>query len=163
MRRTSGRLLLLVAIAAALVFQAAGPRASAAPQAVTFTDNTTVPIDFITTACTGETVIISGESHVLMHATGTPGGHGIVKLHINFQLSGDSASGTHYTVNETVNGTETRDLDTAPATFISISHLNAISAGGGDNLRVRTTIHTTVNANGEITSTSFEFTTECNG
>jgi hypothetical protein len=162
MKRTFVRLLVLLAVSA-LVSQGAGPRAAAAPQAATFTDNSTVPIDFIATSCTGEQVIISGESHVLIHATGTPSGHGTFKTHIQFQLSGESASGTRYVVNETVNGTETRDADFLPSTFTSVGHLNVISQGGGDNLSVRTVIHTTVNANGEITSTTFEFTTECHG
>lgn len=160
MRRTFARVLTLLAATAALVFQQA---AGAAPQAATFTDNTTVPVEFIATSCSGEPVIINGESHVVFHATGTPSGHGVAHFHINFQLSGESASGTRYVVNETVNSTETRDADFMPSTFSSVAHLNVVSQGGGENLRVRTTIHTTVNANGEITATSFEFTTECGG
>ena len=38
-----------------------------------------------------------------------------------------------------------------------------IAQGSADNLFVRTTIHTTVNANGQITATSFEFEVECQG
>lgn len=159
MRRTFARVLLLLAAAAALVFQGA----AAAPQASTITDNMTIPVEFFAISCTGEEVVINGESHVVFHATGTPSGHGVERLHINFQLSGESASGTRYVVNETVDSTQTRDADGAPSTFTSVSHLNAISQDGSDNLRVRTVIHTTVNANGEITSTTFEFTTECNG
>ncbi|HWS55524.1 MAG TPA: hypothetical protein VN228_15405 [Pyrinomonadaceae bacterium] len=160
MRRTFARTLTILAAAAALVFQQA---AAAAPQAATITDNATVPIEFITTSCSGEPVIINGESHVVFHATGTPGGQQVARFHINFRLSGESASGARYVVNETVNSTETRDADGAPSTFASVSHLNVVSTGGAENLRVRTTIHTTVNANGEITATSFEFTTECGG
>jgi hypothetical protein len=159
MRRTFARLLLLLAVSAGLVSQGA----TAAPQTSTLTSNQTVPIDFIATSCTGEQVIISGESHVLVHGTGTPGGHGTLTTHIRFQLSGESASGTRYVVNETVNSTETRDADFPTSTFNSVSHLNVISQGGGDNLHVRNIFHTTINANGEITSTTFEFTTECNG
>jgi hypothetical protein len=153
-----------VAFAAASLSGAQGPRAaSAAPQAATFTDNMTVPIDFIATSCTGETVIISGDSHVVVHGTGTPSGQSVFRTHIQFQLSGESASGTRYVVNESVNFTETRDADGAPSTFTSAGHLNVISQGGAENLSARTLIHTTVNANGEITSVTFEFTTECRG
>jgi len=158
MSRTFARLLVLFAATAGLAFQGA-----AAPQAATFTDNTTVPIEFVATSCTGEPVVISGESHVLFHATGTPSGHGTATFHINFQLSGVSASGTRYVVNETVNSTETRDEDFIPSTFTSVGHLNVISEGGTENLAVRTIIHTTINANGEITSTTFEFMVECRG
>jgi hypothetical protein len=164
MRRTFARTLLLLAAAAALVFQAAGPTpASAAPQASTITDNETVPVEFINTSCEGEPVILSGESHVVFHATGTPDGQQAVHFHINFQLSGEAASGTNYVVNETVNSTETRDADGAPSTFTSVGHLNVVSTDGTDNRYVRTIIHTTVNANGEITSVIFEFNTECHG
>lgn len=162
MRRTSARLLTLLA-AAALILQAAGWPAAAAPQATTFTDNATVPVEFVATTCTGETLVISGESHVLFHATGTPSGRGVAKLHIQFQLSGETASGTRYVVNETVESTETRDADFMPSTFTSAGHLNVVSMGGTDNLLVRTLIHTTVNANGEITSTTFEFSVQCRG
>ncbi|HKO56214.1 MAG TPA: hypothetical protein VJ276_10075, partial [Thermoanaerobaculia bacterium] len=35
--------------------------------------NLQVPIEFIATACNGETVILTGEAHVIQHAVGTPG------------------------------------------------------------------------------------------
>ncbi|MDQ3806404.1 MAG: hypothetical protein M3416_21555 [Acidobacteriota bacterium] len=158
MRRTFARMLMLLAASAALVFQGT----AAAPQASTITDNMTVPIDFIATSCTGETIIISGESHVVVHATGTPSGHGTFKTHIQFHLSGESPSGTLYNANETVESVETGGDGTAFA-FNSVGNLNLVSAGSEDNLIVRTRIHTTVNANGEITSTNFEFTVECQG
>lgn len=163
MRRSSARSLTLLAAVAALVLQAAGARALAAPQAATVTDSETVPIEFFATSCTGEPVIINGESHLVTHFTGTPGGQQVARFHINFRLSGESASGTRYVVNESVNSTETRDADGAPSTFTSVSHLNVVSTDGTENLAVRTVIHTTVNANGEITSVTFEFTTECRG
>jgi len=158
MRRTFVRLLLLVAAAAALATQGVSAR-----QASTLTDNETVPIEFFAVSCTGEQVVINGTSHVVFHATGTPSGNGTATFHINFQLSGTSASGTRYVVNETVNSTETRDTELAPATFTSIGHLNVVSEGGAENLATRTIIHTTINADGEITSVIFEFETECRG
>jgi hypothetical protein len=160
MKRTFVRLVAVFVFAASSV-GAAGPRAAA--QAGVITDNQTVPVEFINTSCEGEPVILTGESHVVFHATGTPGGQQVAKFHINFQLSGEAASGTRYVVNETVNSTETRDADGAPSTFTSVGHLNVVSTDGTDNRYVRTLIHTTINANGEITSVTFEFTTECQG
>ena len=159
MRRTFVRLLLVAAVAAAATAWAAVPRAAA--QASTFTDSETVPVEFINTSCEGEPVILTGESHVVLHATGTPSGQQVFTFHINFQLSGEAASGTRYVVNETVSSTDTRDADGAPSTFTSVGHLNVVSTDGTDNRYVRTLIHTTVNANGEITSVIFEFETEC--
>jgi hypothetical protein len=158
MRRTVVRLLLLLTATAALATHVASAR-----QTSTVTDNQTVPIDFITTTCTGEVVTISGESHVLFHATGTPSGHGVAQSHIDFQLSGVSASGVSYVVSETVNSTETRDADLMPSTFTSVGRLNVVSQGGADNLSLRTLIHTTINANGELTAIVFQFETECRG
>jgi hypothetical protein len=151
---------LLLACSLALSVSFAPPRAFA--QATTITDNQTVPIDFIATACNGETVTISGDSHVLIHATTTSDGHTTFKTHIQFHLSGTSASGIRYNANETVDSTEITSTGAAQV-LTSVGQLHLISQGGTDNLVVRTTIHVTVNANGQITSTSFEFTTDCNG
>lgn len=151
---------LLLACSLVLAASVATPRAAA--QASVITSNETVPIDFIATACDGETVTISGESHVVVHATLTPSDTTNFVTHIQFHLSGTSASGVHYEANETVNTTSTSGDDRS-TTFNSVGQLHLISQGGADNLVVRTTIHVTVNANGEITATSFEFTTDCNG
>ena len=128
-------------------------------QAVVFTDNATIPIDFIATSCTGEEILISGESHVVVHAVGNPN-QTVFTTHINFHLEGDTAGGTHFVVNEAVNGEETSGAGSAH-TFQSVGRLRAISTGSEENLFVDTIIHTTVNANGEITSVIFEFETTC--
>lgn len=159
MRRTIVRLFLVATVAALAAAGALAPRAWA--QASTVTDNQTIPVEFINTSCGGEPVILTGEAHVVFHATGTPGGQQVERFHTNFQLSGEAASGTRYVVNETVNSTTTRDADGAPSAFTSVGHLNVVSTDGTDNRYVRTLIHTTINANGEITSVIFEFETEC--
>ena len=138
------------------------PATPAAAQATVIQTNTRVPIDFVATSCTGETIAITGESHVVFHSTGNTGGTSTSKLHINFNLQGTSADGTLYTANETVNGTQVSHVN-GQSTFQSVSHLNLISQGSTDNLRVRTTFHTIVNSNGEVTSITFEFTVECSG
>jgi hypothetical protein len=150
---------ILLACSLALCASVAPPRAAA--QAFTETDNQTVPIDFIATACNGETVIISGDSHVVVHLTSNPN-HTTFKTHIQFQLSGTSASGIKFNANETVDSIENTSTGAAQV-LNSVGQLHLISQGSTDNLVVRTTIHVTINANGEITATSFEFTTECNG
>lgn len=162
MNRTA-KLFILLTLTATLVLPCLTNSAAAqGGGAFTATDVETVPIDFIATSCTGETVIISGESQVIVHLTATPNGGGVFTTHISFHLSGESASGTRYNANETVNSTETHSVNGAQ-TLTSVGQLHLISEDGTDNLTVRTTIHTTVNANGEITATSFEFQTECNG
>ncbi|MDT7809384.1 MAG: hypothetical protein QOJ70_3197 [Acidobacteriota bacterium] len=147
---------LLVAVACATALT---PTANA--QASSTTENVTVPIDFIATSCSGETVTISGESHVVVHST-TTDNHTTFETHIQFHLDGTSASGTRYIANETVNSIENTSTGGAQV-LNSTGQLHLISQGSADNLVVSTTIHVTVNANGQITSTTFEFTTNCNG
>jgi hypothetical protein len=120
------------------------------------------PIDFIATACNGETVIISGEAHVIQHSVGTPGETGHSTVHIQFHLEGIGSGGTRYVANETVNSSEEVSVGAAQV-MSSVGNLHLIAQGNADNLVVRTTIHMTTNANGEITSVSFEFESHCNG
>lgn len=128
-------------------------------QASTTISNQRIEFDFLVTNCSGEPVVFLGEAHVLQQSTGNQnGGHSFV--HINFSLQGESASGTRYIANEQLNGIEVTNGATV---FQNDGRLNAISQGPEDNLRVHTTIHFTVNANGEVTAEQFEFETECQG
>jgi hypothetical protein len=137
--------------------------AEAKAQATVITSNTQVPIEFFNVnSCTGDQITIDGTSHVLFHVTTTPAGHTNEKLEINFALQGVSTSGTKYVVNETVTATTVSNVNGA-FVFNTVSHLNVISQGSEDNLLVRTEIHTTFNANGELTVSRFVFTVECQG
>ncbi len=148
MRTRFAALVLFVSIAPALFGQAS-----------TIITNQRVEFDFLVTNCSGEPVIFLGEAHVIQQATGNQnGGHSFV--HINFSLQGESASGTRYIANEQLNGIEVTNGATV---FQNDGRLNAISQGPEDNLRVHTTIHFTVNANGEVTAEQFEFESECQG
>jgi hypothetical protein len=141
----------------------AGP-AEAKAQATVITSNTRVPIEFFNVnSCTGDQITIEGTSHVLFHATTTPSGHSNEKLEINFALQGVNAtSGIKYVVNETVTSTTASNVNGA-FVFNTVSHLNVISQGSEDNLLLRTEIHATFNANGELTSSKFVFTVQCRG
>jgi hypothetical protein len=63
------RLLMLTACVLSLSLHTLVTPQRARADATTSTDNTTVPIDFTATACNGETVNISGDSHVVVHLT----------------------------------------------------------------------------------------------
>jgi len=160
MNRIFMRLSLICALASMLSLTCALPNVSA--QAFVTTDNVVVPIDFIATACDGQTITISGESRVIVHTTTSDSGQTTFKTHIQFHLAGEAPDGTRYVANETVDSIETSGTGSA-TTLTSIGQLNLVSQGSSDNLRARTTIHTTVNANGQVTSTSFDFTIDCNG
>jgi hypothetical protein len=164
MNRRIVRLSLLFVISMALTLPGLVSPVSANPQATVITTNTEVPIDFFNVnSCTGDTITISGTSHVLFHSTSTPSGNQQADLHINFNLQGvGSPSGNQYVVNETVDSTS---VTTSNGTFVfnSVAHLNVVSQGSADNLKVRTDIHATFNSNGELTSSRFVFTVECQG
>jgi hypothetical protein len=96
---------------------------------------------------------------VIQQATGNKNGSHFF-LHINFHLEGTSASGTRYEVNEQVDNIE---VLTGGTVFQTGGHLNAIATGPEDNLAVHTTIHFTLNANGEVTAERFEFEADCRG
>lgn len=164
MNRRIVRLSLLLALSMALTLPGLVSPVSANAQATVITTNTEVPIDFFNAdSCTGDTVTISGTSHVLFHSTSTPSGNQTADLHINFELQGvGSPSGNRYVVNETV---ESQSVSTSNGTFVfnSVGHLNVVSQGSADNLLVRTEIHATFNSNGELTSSRFDFTVECQG
>jgi hypothetical protein len=158
------RLSLLFAISMALTLPGLVSPVSANPQATVINTNTEVPIEFFSAnPCTGDNISITGTSHVVFHNTTTPSGNTDTKTEISFSLQGvGSPSGNHYVVNETVTGT-TESTTNGAFVFNSVSHLNVISQGSTDNLKVRTEIHATFNSNGELTSSRFVFTIECQG
>jgi len=146
-----------------LLLASAGPAETQA-QATAITSSTKIPIEFFNAnSCTGDQVAIDGTSHMLFHANGSEGGHSNAKLQINFALQGVSAaSGVKYVVNEAVTAT-TQSSAGGAFVFHTVGHLNVVSQGGAENLKVRTEIHSTLNANGELTSSRFVFTVECRG
>jgi hypothetical protein len=164
MNRRIIRLSLLLALSMALTLPGLVSPVSAHPQTSVINTNTEVPIEFFNVdSCTGDTVTINGTSHVVFHNNGTPSGNSNTKTEINFALQGVGApSGNQYVVNETVTGT-TETTSNGTFVFNSVSHLNVISQGSADNLKVRTEIHATFNSNGELTSSRFDFTVECQG
>lgn len=128
-------------------------------QATSTQENIRVPIEFQITSCTGEVVNFLGEMHILQHGVGNANS-GHFTLHINFHLEGTSPSGTRYVVNEHVNSSST---SAGAQTFTNEARLVAVAQGPEDNLIVHTFIHTTVNANGEVTSERFVFESDCQG
>jgi hypothetical protein len=161
MQKRPARLLLFVALS--IMLTTAGQLRRVAAQATTFTDSETVPVEFVQTACNGETIQINGEGTVLLHLTASEGGQSVSRFLFRFHLEGLSVSGQQYIANEEVTSTFTGDPETGPFTFTSVGHLTLVAQGSADNLIVRTIMHTTINANGEITSVVFEFHVDCQG
>jgi hypothetical protein len=136
---------------------------SAHAQASVTQSNETVPINFIATGCNGETILADGESHVIQHSVVDASGNVHFEVHISFHLDAVAVVDgveTRYVINETVNGS---NEFAGATTFTNVATLHGIANGSADDLAVRTTIRTIVNANGEVTSQTFEFETECRG
>src|ERR1044072_4341731 len=110
----------------------------------------------------GELVLIQGTLHIQQHIT-INNNRVTVKSH--FQPQG--AGGTGLTTGDTYNATGvTQEVDTLPlvggaAEFTFINNFRLIGQGPNNNLLVHQTIHTTVNANGTVTSVVDNTSVEC--
>src|SRR3989442_1629184 len=130
------------------------PQPSAA-QAGTFTTNFPVPVDFVFSDCAGEPVHMTGVMHQLVHFTNNGSGGGLLVLTSNYQgvkgvglVSGTQYVGTnadHLTI-------DTNSSDPFPFELTFHGHISFIGPGPGNNVEVDVTIHTTINANGQMTA-----------
>lgn len=152
----------------AALFSSPLPRTAAAarPQATTVTTNETLTLTQQSfNSCNGETVTLTGEVHVVTHVTTDANGGTHTKSHQNFEnVTGTGAltlvtyrgvSSNNHTVNN--NGSN------AQQEFTMINRVRLISRGPTDNLLFSVTVHSTINANGQATSTVNNVTIDCNG
>jgi hypothetical protein len=141
--------------------------AAVSAQATAITTNDFVPfaqINFVPCANggAGELVRISGTLHIQQHIT-INGNRANIKSH--FQPQG--AGGTGLTTGDTYNATGvTQEQDSIPLTngaaeFTFINNFRLIGQGPDNNLLVHQTIHVTINANGDVTSTVTDTSIEC--
>jgi hypothetical protein len=131
-------------------------------RASTFTTNEIFPFGFEATECGNETVVVSGNLHVVTHGTVTGSGHLQAVLHVNPQnIRGFGVTtGTEYLapgmlqVVSNVNGG-------APLTETFVNNFELIGLGAAPNLTLHQTVRVTINANGEITAAFDHLTTTC--
>jgi hypothetical protein len=142
------------------------PTASAGAAAA-ITTNDFVPFALVTfVPCAnggaGESVSISGTLHIEQHITINDNR---VTIKSHFQPQG--AGGVGLTTGDVYNATGvTQEVDTLPLTngaaeFTFINNFRIIGQGPGNNLLVHQTIHTTINANGDVTSTVVNDSVDC--
>jgi len=136
-------------------------------QAVAITTNDFVPFAQVNLVpCAnggaGELVLIEGTLHIQQHIT-INNNRATIKSH--FQPQG--AGGTGLTTGDSYNATGvTQEVDTLPlvggaAEFTFINNFRLIGAGTDNNLLVHQTIHTTINADGTVTSVVDNTSIEC--
>jgi len=140
---------------------------AALAQALTITTNDFVPfaqVAFVPCANggAGEPVLISGTLHIQQHITINDNR---VSLKIHFQPQG--AGGTGLVTGDTYNATGvTQEHDSLPlingaAEFTFINNFRIIGQGPDNNFLVHQTVHQTINANGDVTTTIVDTSVEC--
>jgi len=90
-----------------------------------------------------------------------PSGQIRVAAHQLLTAQGEGTSGTRYSFSDTLNSTFFFAPDSAPSVYTQITVDNVIAQGNAPNYQVHTTNHQTINANGEITANTLDFTAEC--
>ena len=110
----------------------------------------------------GEVVLLSGTLHIEQHIT-INGNRATIKEH--FQPQG--ATGVGVTTGDIYRATGvTQEVDTIPGDngafeFTSINNFKIIGPGPDNNLLVHQTVHITINANGDVTSTVLDSNITC--
>jgi hypothetical protein len=154
-------------LTAAALLLTLGLSASVSAQAITSTTNDFVPFaQLVFVPCAdggaGEFVFISGTLHIQTHVT-INDNHATVKNH--FQPQGATgvglSTGDTYRAVGVTQVQQTIPLDNGAATFTFINNFRLIGPGPNNNLQVHQTVHQTVNANGEVTSTVVNTSVEC--
>ena len=123
-----------------------------APLSAEVVQNLSVPFNqVIANACLGEAVALSGELHVLVVQQQTGNGT-MVTSHYQPQgvVGTGLTSGAKYRATGVTRNTMFTDA-APPFDFTYINNFRIIGAGEANNYMVHSTIHTTVNAKGEVT------------
>jgi hypothetical protein len=111
----------------------------------------------------GESVALSGALRVgsFTMADGNGG------LHVRTHVQPDGVTGVGQTTGLRYRGTggtielSSEAVDGAPSTYTMVNNFRIIGQGPRNNLHVHTTLHMTVNANGEVTSSVNVTSAEC--
>jgi hypothetical protein len=134
--------------------------------ATTTTSNIMVPIsDAGDVPCAnggaGEEVLITGTLHILSHTTTDNRGGSHTKFH--FQPQGITGVGqsTGDTYRATGVSQGTTNVVGLPSTDTYVNIFQMIGPGPGNNFMVHEVFHTTINANGEVTSVVANSRVEC--
>jgi hypothetical protein len=148
----------LASAAASLAFAAPGMAAGA--------QSISIPFDGLTfgNVCNGEEVTLQGNAHFVAHGDfEQEGDTQHVFTHENFQgISGIGSFGNTYRVVDSTHSFQ-QSTEGAANVIAQEAQLNFVSKGKAVNFSIQTTIHTTVNANGETTSQFANFHVNCNG
>ncbi len=149
-----------IAIAALFLVQ---PQSSMA-QATTVTTNVEMPVNETVFDCNGNAVMLSGTVHMVVHFTTDAAGGTHVVMHTNYQgVSGTSVTNPGITYRAVNSSNQSFNSKDPQSEFTSIENVRLISQGPTANLIIKFHSHTTINADGEATSSFTRFETVCRG
>jgi hypothetical protein len=154
------RIVVVLGVTALLVAVIAGPVSA---RAVTETYKNTFYLSNAVYDCEGGEVVVESVARQVDHTTTDPNGG--VHSFFTFTLQGVTATDANgETVRFLVHDYEgSTNVIEDPSTGTITQTYRIISSGPSDNRLLTTFIHVTVNANGEVTSYSFDQTIECHG
>jgi hypothetical protein len=148
------------AVAALVVLASARPTGAQDP------GRTCMPFfQIIPDMCTGEDIAITGEAcmDVFVHFDASGGAHATAHETITGTGMG-LTSGNQYVFHTEVNAEENANLgNNAQFEATMVSYATLISKGSMPNERATFTTHTTINANGTVTSIDTDVTDNCSG
>lgn len=138
---------------------------SVSAQAIAFHSREIVPFELVDIGCNGEAVFFSGELLLISQTTfdSRGGVHYQDKLVPKNVRGVGSLTGAQY---KAVGGDRAHfnaASGDAPYNFTETSMYKLVSQGSSDNLQIKLTLHTTVNAKGETTSEVEHFSSRCGG
>lgn len=163
--KTRPTTLSLTALLAASLLAYAPLATTAHAQANTVTTSQTLPLSTVVTNCNGEPVTLTGNIHLVTHYTQSSSGSTNFTMHSNYEEAQGTGQQTLVQYRGVSSNThkETNNGPTPQTQFTTVDRVRLISQGATVNLIVNVTVHTTVNSNGEATSTVATITVECNG
>ena len=155
---------LVLPFAATVLMALGGSPAWAAP-ATSSTATFELPLSStVINPCNGETVAWQGTAHFAIHRTVTSTGRETLSGEVNFQgVSGQGSLGNAYRMVDTATFEMTPSGDRTPSEFTTTAAFLFVSQGPAPNFVARTTYHVTIDANGELTASVIEITSECRG
>lgn len=154
-------LVLCLGLVTAMVAGGVAFSRQASAQASAVTTSERVPLALtVFIPCVPETVTVTGELHIVSHTTVNPDGSFHVVSHFNPQgVSGiGDVTGNKY---QGTGVTQTTFNINVGQTFTFVNNFRFIGQGPGNNSTIHQNVHTTVNANGEVTSTVDNLTVRC--
>jgi len=136
--------------------------AAASAQATPEHENFRSPFEFsLSNPCSGELVVFNGTVSGNVTSFMDSSGQIHFTAHQLVTGRGQGALGNRYSFSDTFNTSVMFDPDNAPFVITQSIVDHVIAQGNAPNFVLHTTVHTTINANGEVTANTVNSSAEC--